>query len=56
MKNNKFSNVLIATFGLFLGHLLYEDFLADVPNYSKAVEDTWYQFNALVLYWWFYTE
>jgi hypothetical protein len=51
--NNNFKSVLLLTLGMCLGHFIYEHFLADIPSYTKAVEHTWYQFNALLIYWWF---
>lgn len=44
-------NVLFATAGLFIGHILYGYLFHGDPNVSRAIEMTWHQFGAMALYW-----
>ena len=52
MKNSLFAVAYVVS-GLALGHSLYQYFITDVFSWNRVVELTWFQFNAIIFYWWF---
>lgn len=45
--------VVWTTILLFAGHIIYSFMFHESINYEKVFERTWFQFCALVLYWFF---